>query len=60
MQDLKGALLEKALALPANIRLGWKGLPGTKAQAYYELFFDRKKFYNIGPWGSILLFFLRQ
>jgi hypothetical protein len=23
-------------ALPANIRLGWKGLPGTNALAYYE------------------------
>jgi hypothetical protein len=23
-------------ALPENIRLGWKGLPGTNALAYYE------------------------
>jgi hypothetical protein len=26
----------KRATLPANIRLGWKGLPGTNAQAYYE------------------------
>ncbi len=25
-----------ALALPINIRLGWKGLPGTNILAYYE------------------------
>jgi len=24
------------LALPANIRLGWKSLPGANALAYYE------------------------
>jgi hypothetical protein len=24
------------VALPANISLGWKGLPGTNALAYYE------------------------
>jgi hypothetical protein len=26
----------KAPALPANIRLGWKGLPGKNALAYYQ------------------------
>jgi len=25
-----------APALPTNIRLGWKGLPGTNVLAYYE------------------------
>ncbi len=29
-------LARYALVLPANIRLGWKGLPGTNTQAYYE------------------------
>jgi len=29
---LKGRLL----ASPTNIRLGWKGFPGTTALAYYE------------------------
>jgi hypothetical protein len=29
-------LLARLLALPTNIRLGWKGLPGTNALAYYE------------------------
>jgi hypothetical protein len=28
--------LSLALALPANIILGWKGLPGTSALTYYE------------------------
>jgi hypothetical protein len=27
-------LLGRILALPTNIRLGWKGLPGTNALAY--------------------------
>ncbi len=26
----------EALAIPANTRLGWKGLPGTDTLAYYE------------------------
>jgi hypothetical protein len=32
----KGASIGLPLALPANITLGWKGLPGTNTQAYYE------------------------
>jgi hypothetical protein len=28
--------LGQALVLPTNIRLGWKGLPGTSTLAYYE------------------------
>jgi hypothetical protein len=33
-----------ALALPANIRLGWKRLPGTNTTAYYEkLYITGKK-----------------
>ncbi len=36
-EALAGApLLGRLLDLPANIRLGWKGLPGTNALAYYE------------------------
>jgi hypothetical protein len=31
-----------------NIRLGWKGLPGTNTLAYYENP-QIKKFYRIGP-----------
>jgi hypothetical protein len=34
VEHLKG--LPALSALPANIRLGWKGLPGTNALAYYE------------------------
>ncbi len=36
VENLKGLLLGLALALPANIRLGWKDLPVTNAPAYYE------------------------
>jgi hypothetical protein len=28
--------LTSLVALPTNNRLGWKGLPGTNSQAYYE------------------------
>jgi len=37
--------------LPTNIRLGWKGLPGTSALPYYKkvVTYGRKEFYNIGP-----------
>ncbi len=36
VEYMKGGLLKYALALCANIRLGWKGLPGTNTLAYYE------------------------
>jgi hypothetical protein len=36
MEYLKVASLGKAPALPANLRLGWKGLTGTNSLAYYE------------------------
>jgi hypothetical protein len=29
VEHMKGASLGLTLALPANIRLGWKGLPGA-------------------------------
>jgi hypothetical protein len=33
---MKGASLEKASALLASIRLGWKALPEANKPAYYE------------------------
>jgi hypothetical protein len=36
VEHLKGSLLGLAPALPANIRLSWKSLPGTNTLAYYE------------------------
>ena len=36
VEHLKGVSLGSALALVANIRLGWKGLPETNTIAYYE------------------------
>jgi hypothetical protein len=39
----------RLLALPKNIRLGWKGLQGTNSLAYYVHLENTavKKFYNI-------------
>jgi hypothetical protein len=36
VEQLKGASLGYALALPAHIGLGWKGLPETNTLAYYD------------------------
>jgi len=36
LEHMKGASLGKATALPANIGLGWKDLPGTNTLALYE------------------------
>ncbi len=47
VQCLRGWLL----ALPAQIRLGWKDLPGTNTPGSFVIY-DREKFYNIGPWGQ--------
>ncbi len=49
MKHLSGVPLHgRPLALPTNIRLGWKGLPGTNTVNYV-----RKKFYIIGPWSDL-------
>ncbi len=51
MEHLEGSSIGQAPVLPTNIRLSWKGLPGTNTLSYYEHSrkFGRKKFYNIGP-----------
>jgi hypothetical protein len=37
VKKLSGAALwGRLLALPTNIRLGWKGLPGTNTLAYFK------------------------
>ncbi len=36
VDHLKGALLEKAPAFIASIKLAWEWLPGTNALAYYK------------------------
>ncbi len=37
VKHLSGSpILGRPLALPINIGLGWKSLPGTNALAYYE------------------------
>jgi hypothetical protein len=51
VNHLKGAELGQALALPANNRLGWKGLSVTNTLAYYEnlLFTATKSFTTFAP-----------
>ncbi len=36
VESLKGTSLGYDLALTANIRLAWKGIPGTNTLAYYD------------------------
>jgi hypothetical protein len=49
VEQLKGASLGLAPALPANIKLDWIGFPGTNTLAYYEnSLITNKKFFNIG------------
>jgi hypothetical protein len=36
LENLKGALVRSTPVLTTNIRLGWKGLPGTSTLAYYK------------------------
>jgi hypothetical protein len=45
--------------LPAIIRLGWKGLPGTNTLAYYEnlLITDRKSFITLDPGVNFIKLF---
>ncbi len=35
VEHMKGSSIVQVFALPTNIRLGWKGLPGTNTLAYY-------------------------
>jgi hypothetical protein len=48
------ALLGKLLALPTNIRPGWKGLPGSKYSSLLQKMkiTDVKSFKNLRPCGS--------
>jgi hypothetical protein len=50
----------RLLALPANIKLGWKLMAVANTPAYYHTAimvrlgnYDRKKFYTIGRWDFI-------
>jgi hypothetical protein len=63
LKHLSGApLWVRLLALPTNIRLDWKGLPGTNTLAYYKkiITYVRKKFYNIGSSEKTQKIFLQQ
>jgi hypothetical protein len=42
------------LALPTNIRLGWKRNVGDKHSSLLQKFinYGQKKFYNFGAWGQ--------
>jgi hypothetical protein len=49
VEHLKGASVRKALALLANIILGWKGVPVKNTLAIYE----HMMCYVIGPRGGL-------
>jgi hypothetical protein len=49
VEHLKAALLGQAPALPANIRLGWKGLTESNTLAYYKSFIVQA----LGAFGGI-------
>jgi hypothetical protein len=54
MEHLKGASLEKVLALLVHIRQDYKYLPETNTSLLQTLIiYGRKIFYNIGPSGCI-------
>jgi hypothetical protein len=62
MEHLAGVSLGKAPALLANVRLGWKGLPGTNIIAYYKHFkiTDKKSFIAMGPGANVIKLFVRD
>jgi hypothetical protein len=45
------------LALPTNIRLGWKGMPGTKHSSLLQTFvnYDLKSLISLGRGKKVLL-----
>jgi hypothetical protein len=52
MKHLSGAPLQgRLLASLTNIRLGWKGMPGTNTLAYYKksVNYSREKFIEQAP-----------
>jgi len=51
VEHLKSASFSQAPALPPNMRLGYKGLPGTNTLTYYEnpYITDIKSFITLGP-----------
>jgi hypothetical protein len=56
MKNLSYAPLQgRLLALPTNIRLGWKRNAGDKHSSFFRKFvnYRQKKFYNIGPWDPL-------
>jgi hypothetical protein len=52
------SILGQAVALPANIRPGWKGLPGTKPLGYYEKveLTAIKCFITLAPVANVMIF----
>jgi hypothetical protein len=58
LSSLVECFFQGLLALPTNIRLGWKGLPGINALALFKNFVNyvRKKFYRIGSrlWSQVI------
>jgi hypothetical protein len=55
VEFLKGSSHGKALALPTNIRLVWKGLPGPNTLAITKsVNYGCKIFHRIGSWACII------
>jgi hypothetical protein len=48
------SFLGKLLVLPANVRLGWKGIASYKRSSLFGLSISiaEKEFYNIDTWGQ--------
>ena len=57
---LSGATHRQALAFPSDIRLGWKGLPGTNSLAYYERSYLTavKSFITLRPGPNVIKLFM--
>ncbi len=55
------SFLGKLLALPANVRLDWKVLPGANTPAFFGLIISKKekKFYNIDSCSKNCLILVR-
>ncbi len=59
VEHFKGTSVGCSLALLANVRLGWKGLPGTNALAYFasSSATEKKVFVTLEPGANVIKLF---
>jgi hypothetical protein len=50
--------LGRLLALPTNIRLGWRGLAGTNTLVYYEKAKLKRLYITLGPVINVIKLFM--